>query len=298
MSTPQTQAVVADCLADAAARIGESLMLDKHVARMEARVLAAFAWNVPLSWLIAHDTDPLDHKLFTVFQTLLQRRLGGEPIAYITGRREFYGLEFHVSPAVLIPRPETELLVELALARIPANQTVNVLELGTGSGCIAITLALERPLARITAIDRSNAALAIAQINADALHAHLEFLKSDWFAALKNRKFDLLVSNPPYVATVDPHLARGDVRFEPVSALAAGETGMDDIQAIIRAARRHLTPGGSLVLEHAYNQGDLTRRALDTEGFEMPHTHQDLAGNDRVSCGENPRYMPKSKMSK
>jgi release factor glutamine methyltransferase len=298
MNTSQTQAVVADCLADATVRIGKSLMLDKQTARLEARVLAAFAWNVPPSWLIAHDTDPLDHKPFTVFQTLLQRRLDGEPIAYITGKREFYGREFRVSPAVLIPRPETELLVELALARIPANQPLNVLELGTGSGCIAITLALERPQARITAIDRSDAALAIAQINAGALHAKLEFLKSDWFSALKNRTFDLLVSNPPYVAMADPHLDQGDLRFEPVNALAAGETGMDDIHAIIRAARRHLAPGGSLLLEHACNQGDLSRRALDAEGFEMPRTHQDLAGNDRVSCGRNPRFTPKPQMSK
>lgn len=298
MNTPQMQAAVAACLTDAATRIGESLMLDKQIARLEARVLATFAWNVPLSWLIAHDTDTLDHKQFAAFQTLLQRRLGGEPIAYITGKREFYGREFHVSPAVLIPRPETELLIELALARIPTDQAVSVLELGTGSGCIAITLALERPLARITAIDRSDAALVVAQINANAFHVQPEFLKSDWFAAIKKRTFDFLVSNPPYVATVDPHLNQGDVRFEPMCALTAGETGMDDIQTIISVARPHLTPGGSLILEHGYNQGGLTRRALDAEGFDMLCTHQDLAGNDRVSCGENPKHMPKPKMSK
>ncbi|MEQ1592756.1 MAG: peptide chain release factor N(5)-glutamine methyltransferase [Thiobacillaceae bacterium] len=298
MNTSRTQAAVAACLTDAATRIGESLMLDRQIARLEARVLATFAWNVPLSWLIAHDTDTLDHTQFIAFQTLLQRRLDGEPIAYITGKREFYGREFHVSPAVLIPRPETELLVELALARIPVDQAVSVLELGTGSGCIAITLTLERPLVRITAIDRSDAALVIAQINANALHAQLEFFNSDWFTALQNRTFDLIVSNPPYVATVGPHLDQGDVRFEPISALAAGETGMDDIQTIIRAAHQHLTPGGSLILEHGYNQGDLTRRALDAEGFDMPRTHQDLAGNDRVSCGENPKHTPKPKMSK
>jgi release factor glutamine methyltransferase len=275
-------------LAAAGLQLTTALGLEQREARLEARVLAAFAWNVARSWLIAHDTDVLAADQATHFHALLQRRLAGEPIAYITGWREFYGREFHVTPDVLIPRPETELLVELALARIPHNQAVGVLELGTGSGCIAVTLALERPNARITAIDRSETALAVARLNAGLLNARVEFLASDWFAALGRRKFGLIVSNPPYVAAVDPHLGRGDVRFEPPAALASGREGLDDIQRIIHSARLHLHPAGGLLLEHAYNQGDATRLMLHAAGFTSLHTWRDLAEIDRISGGVGP----------
>jgi len=276
---------VADSLAAASLQLAAALGLEKREARLEARVLAAFAWNVSPAWLIAHDTDPLSDAHVAAFETLLMRRLEGVPIAYLVGAREFYGRPFLVSADVLIPRPDTELLVERALARIPSDQAVDVLDLGTGSGCIAITLALERPLARVTAADRSAAALAIARRNADILNARVEFLSSDWFAALAGRRFDLIVSNPPYVAAADPHLARGDVRFEPLTALAAGHDGLDDLRRLIRAACAHLKPGGSLLLEHGYDQADAVVELLRQHGFEQTCTLRDLAGLDRVSGG-------------
>jgi len=277
---------VAGLLDDASARIASALGLDKREARLETRVLAAFAWNVAPAWLIAHDTDPLAEAHIAAFDVLLARRLAGEPIAYLTGTREFYGRPFHVSSDVLIPRPDTELLVELALARMPPDQAVDVLDLGTGSGCIAITLALERPLARVTAVDRSAAALAIAERNAHALDARVEFLTSDWFDALAERRFDLIVSNPPYIAAADPHLARGDVRFEPVSALAAGQDGLDDLRHLTRRACAHLRPGGTLLLEHGYDQANAVHALLRENGMRHPRSWADLAGILRVSGGE------------
>ena len=278
-------ATVANLIDDATARLAAALSLEKREARLEARVLAAFAWSVSPAWLIAHDTDPLTAAQSAQFQTLLTRRLAGEPVAYLTGTREFYGRPFQVSPDVLIPRPDTELLVDLALARIPPDQAMDVLDLGTGSGCIAITVALERPLARVSAVDRSAAALAIARRNASLLDAHVEFLTSDWFAALAGRRFDLIVSNPPYIASADPHLARGDVRFEPQSALASGPSGLDDIQQIARLAQTHLHPGGSLLLEHGYDQEEAVRDILNAEGYCRVCTWPDLSGTGRVSGG-------------
>src|SRR3569832_1120821 len=223
-------ATVASLLDDAATRIGATLGLDTREARLEARVLAAFAWGVAPAWLIAHDTDLPDQAQLALFCTLLARRLVGEPIAYITGAREFYGRSFRVSPDVLIPRPDTELLVERALTHMPGDQAVEVLDLGTGSGCVAITLALERPLARVTAVDRSDTALAAAKNNGSILNTPDKKKTSDWFTTLAGRRFDLIVGNPPYIATADPHLARGDVRFEPLSALAAGPDCLDDLR--------------------------------------------------------------------
>jgi len=279
-------ATVAGLLSDASVRIAAALGLNSREARLEARVLAAFAWNVPPAWLIAHDTDALGEMQTARFEALLQRRLAGEPVAYLTGTREFYGRPFQVSPDVLIPRPDTELLVELALARIPPDQAMEVLDLGTGSGCIAITLALERPLAHVTAVDRSTAALAISQRNAETLGARVEFLTSDWFAALADRRFDLIVSNPPYIAAADPHLACGDVRFEPLTALAAGHDGLADLRRLTAAACAHLKPGGALLLEHGYDQADAVQALLRINGIRHPQSWADLAGILRVSGGE------------
>jgi release factor glutamine methyltransferase len=278
-------ATVAGLLDEATARIAAALGLEKREARLEARVLAAFAWNVSPAWLIAHDTDALSEGQATQFEALLGRRLAGEPIAYLTGTREFYGRPFQVSPDVLIPRPDTELLVELALARLPPEQPMEVLDLGTGSGCIAITLALERPLARVTAVDRSVDALAIAQHNADKLNARVDFLTSDWFGALAERRFDLIVGNPPYIAAADPHLARGDVRFEPLTALAAGHDGLDDLRQLTATACAHLKPGGTLLLEHGYDQAGAVRALLLDNGIPHPQSWADLAGIARVSGG-------------
>jgi len=280
------QRTVADSLAAATHQLTAALGLEKREARLEARVLAAFAWNVSPAWLIAHDTDPLSDAQTAQFQALLSRRLAGEPIAYLTGTREFYGRPFRVSPDVLIPRPDTELLVELALARIPPDRAMDILDLGTGSGCIAITLALERPLARVTAVDRSTAALTIAQCNADILNARVEFLTSDWFDALAGRRFDLIVGNPPYIAAADPHLTRGDVRFEPLTALAAGHAGLDDLRQLTAVARDHLKPGGALLLEHGYDQADAVQALLRESGIPHPQSWTDLSGILRVSGGK------------
>lgn len=276
---------VIQLLDDATLQLAAALGLEKREARLEARVLAVHAWKVETAWLIAHDTDALSDSQIAAFQSLLSQRLQGRPIAYLVGMREFYGRPFQVTPDVLIPRPDTELLVELALARLPTDQPVDVLDLGTGSGCIAITLALERPHARVTAVDRSDEALAIAQRNADALNAHVEFLASDWFSALAKRSFDLVVSNPPYIAATDPHLARGDLRFEPLTALVGGTDGLIDLRHLVQTAARHLKPGGTLLLEHGYDQSDAVQALLRMSGIPQPQSWADLAGNQRVSGG-------------
>jgi len=276
---------VAAWLDAATVRIAAAQGLEKREARLEARVLAAFAWKVTPAWLIAHDRDTPTDAQIAAADALLTRRLAGEPIAYLVGAREFYGRPFEVSPAVLIPRPYTELLVELALAHAPPGQAVEVLDLGTGSGCIAVTLALERPLAQVTALDRSPAALAVAQRNAARLDAHVEFLSSDWFAALGGRRFDLIVGNPPYIAAGDPHLGRGDIRFEPLAALAAGGDGLDDLRRLTATAGAHLKPGGALLLEHGYNQADAVQALLQASGFQRPRSWTDLSGIRRVSGG-------------
>jgi len=277
---------VAQILDDATTQIAAALGLDKRVARLEARVLASHGWAVETAWLIAHDTDALSDKQIAAFQSLLLLRLEGQPIAYLIGTREFYGRPFLVTPDVLIPRPDTELLVELALERIPPDRSMDILDLGTGSGCIAITLALERPLARITAADRSTAALAVAHRNAEHLGARVEFMTSNWFAAFSGRKFDLIVSNPPYVAAADPHLIRGDVRFEPLSALTAGQDGLDDLRQLTRSAREHLQVGGTLLMEHSYDQAEAVQGLLRTHGINDAYGWADLAGVSRVSGGK------------
>ena len=281
-----TEPTVTGLIDDATTRIATALDLPRRDARLDARVLAAHVLRVEPAWLIAHDTDAVPKRQIDAFQTLLAQRLRGVPIAYLTGRREFYGRPFQVSDAVLIPRPDTELLVELALARIPPEQAVAVLDLGTGSGCIALTLALERPLARVTAVDRSPAALAVAQRNAELLDTRVEFLVSDWFSAIGGRRFDLIVSNPPYIAAADSHLARGDVRFEPLAALTAGADGLDDLRRLIAAACAHLPPGGALLLEHGHDQAAAVRSQLLQNGIPTPQSWNDLAGIQRVSGGQ------------
>jgi release factor glutamine methyltransferase len=267
--------------------LGATLNLDPRESRLEAQILLCHAIQQPRSWLAAHDRDPIPPEQAAAFTALLQRRLQGEPIAYILGEREFYSLDFKVTPAVLIPRPETELLVDLALERLPAGIPCRVLDLGTGSGAVAVTLALHRPQTEVVAVDQSAAALEIARENAQRLGAdNLRLIQSGWYSALDGEKFDLIVSNPPYIAAADPHLTQGDVRFEPPSALASGADGLDDIRAIIRDAAAHLKPDGWLLFEHGYNQAAACRELLAQAGFEQVASAADLAGIERISYGQ------------
>jgi len=220
------------------------------------------------------------------FEALVEARARGTPVAYLLGSRAFHRFELQVTPAVLIPRPETERLVELALERIPPGQPCSIADLGTGSGAIALALALERPHARVLATDASEAALEVARANAARLGAgNVLFAHGDWCAALGGAPFDLIASNPPYIAAGDPHLARGDLRFEPASALASGVDGLDAIRTIVAAAPAHLVPGGWLLLEHGWEQGAAVRALLSAHGFEAVTSARDLAGHERVSFG-------------
>jgi len=238
------------------------------------------------AFLIAHSERTLTEDEQASVQACFSRRAAGEPVAYIVGRREFFGRDFLVSPAVLIPRPETELLVELALVRMRGMVSPQVLDLGTGSGCIAITLALERSDATVAAVEASAEALRVAAVNARELGAkNMRFLHGSWFEGVGDEVFDLVVSNPPYVADADPHLMAGDLRFEPRSALAAGAAGLDDIAAIVAAAPRHLRPGGWLLLEHGWDQAEAVAELFARAGFGDCFLARDLAGHPRVGGG-------------
>jgi release factor glutamine methyltransferase len=235
------------------------------------------------TWLISHDHLGLDEDVLLNFASLVARRSAGEPVAYLVGHREFFGREFAVSPDVLIPRPETELLVEITLANIAAGDAPRILDLGTGSGCIAITLALECPQAQVSAVDKSETALTVAGGNATRLGGQVRLILSDWFAALADEHFDLIVANPPYIAADDPHLAAGDLRYEPSAALSSGADGLQAIRRIIAAAPAYLAPGGYLWLEHGYDQAIAVRELLAAAGLANIEQHRDLAGILRVS---------------
>lgn len=264
-----------------------TLALEPEVAALEAAVLLGQVLNQSRAYLLAHPEMELDDASLTPFATLLQRRLHGEPIAYLLGQREFYGFEFSVTPDVLIPRPETELLVELALERIPPDQALQVLDLGTGSGAIALSIAKLRPQAQITAVDCAPGALSIARHNALRLGCtSIKILESDWFSALDiTHPFDLIVSNPPYIAIGDPHLTRGDVKSEPALALLGGIEGLDAIRHIVFKARSYLRDSGCLLFEHGYDQGAACREILHSHGWQQIASYADLSGWDRVSGG-------------
>ena len=271
----------------------DDLIRDSGLPRAEARRLLASLTGQPLTWFMAHGDDPANPNTATRFQTLAERRRAGEPLAYLLGQQEFYGRPFTVSPAVLIPRADTETLVETALEQLlllrQQRRTVplSLLELGTGSGIIAITLALEAPDTGVHAVERSPEALAMAQQNAKALGAHrIHWHAGSWWQALASpRRFDLIVSNPPYIAAHDHHLQQGDLRFEPPQALAAGPDGLDDLRIIIGGAPAHLTSGGWLLLEHGYDQEAPVQALLRDAGFAEVFTRRDLAGQPRVSGG-------------
>lgn len=256
------------------------------IDRIDAEWLLAHALDKSRSWLFAHSGDPVQPDVAGGFEALLARRQAGEPVAYLTGMQGFWTLELEVSTATLIPRPETELLVELALARIPVDAVARVADLGTGSGAIALAIARERPRAAVIATDASTAALEVARRNAARNRiANIEFRDGDWFAPLAGEAFDLIASNPPYIADGDPHLGEGDLRFEPPTALSSGPDGLDAIRRIVRDAPGHLAPGGWLLLEHGWDQGEAVRALLQAAGFADVETAQDLEGRDRVSLG-------------
>jgi release factor glutamine methyltransferase len=277
---------VDEALAGAASRIAAALDLDSASARVEARSLLRHALRVDTAWLAAHGRDALAEGAERArFEALLARRLGGEPVAYLTGGREFFGLDFVVSPAVLIPRPETETLVEAALDRISPDGRCRVLDLGTGSGCVAIAIARHLPRAEVTAVDASEGALAVARENANRIlgPGRLRLLGGDWFAPVAGERFGLVIANPPYVAEGDPHLSRGDLRFEPRAALVAGTDGLDCIRRIVREAPAHLSPGGWLLFEHGYDQAETCRNLLGESGLQEVISIRDLSGSERVS---------------
>ncbi|MBC7756818.1 MAG: peptide chain release factor N(5)-glutamine methyltransferase [Bdellovibrio sp.] len=333
--------------------------IQAETAKLEAQLLLQHVLNINRAWLIAHENDALQPNIYEAYRTMLQRRLNGEPIAYILGYREFYGLKLKVTPATLIPRPDTETLVEAALARIPimvrqahherdlsapvrpelvegqqndsssspsfsrkwesmlnlnqkmgshfgGNDEVNdanntregtqacefsVLDLGTGTGAIALAIAKHRPQVNVTALDASQAALDIAIENTQNLNiSNVKFILSDWFSALNHQniaqKFDVIVSNPPYIESDDAHLKQSDLRFEPISALASGADGLDDIRTIIKQAKNHLILHGCLLLEHGYNQAEAVAHLLTQAGFNEVETIKDLSGNNRVTLGK------------
>ena len=293
-----------------------ALGLDSNTARIEVQCLLQHSLNVARAYLIAHPERILSSDEAATYQSFFQRRLGGEPIAYILGEREFFGLNLMVTPATLIPRPETELLVELALERLinfsgtwhPLPQSLprwereakpplptgegwgggsfRVLDMGTGSGAIALAIARHRPSAEVWACDASTAALAVATENAKRLAIpNVHFLESDWFSALNGQRFDIIVSNPPYVATDDQHLSKGDLRFEPITALASGADGLEDIRLIVQQAGAHLNSNGWLLLEHGYDQAAQVRELLQRARFEAVFSAKDLSGFERCSGG-------------
>ena len=255
---------------------------------VDAEILLAHALGKSRSWLFAHAADPVADDAHANFQFLLQRRIDGEPVAYLTGTRGFWTLDLEVTSATLVPRQETELLVELALARIPVDVPMRVADLGTGSGAIALSIAKERSKSRVIATDASLAALAVAQRNAlrNGI-ANIEFRSGDWFTPLQGARFDIIASNPPYIAEGDPHLDRGDLRFEPAMALSCGPDGLNAIRTIVGDARAHLDAGGWLLLEHGWDQGHVVRRLLSEACFIDVETAHDLEGRDRVSLGRS-----------
>lgn len=272
---------VSTLLADAAARLAHS-----PSPRLDAEVLLAHVLGVTRTYLYTWPDKTVAPAQMLAFETLLARRAAGEPVAYLTGTREFWSLPLQVSPAVLIPRPETELLVEWVLACLPAEEVLTVLDLGTGCGAIALALAHERPQWRVLATDASCAALEIARANARRLALNnVEFIAADWLAPFVGAGAAAIVSNPPYIAATDPHLEQGDVRYEPRSALQAGLDGLDDVRRIIAEAGNCLRRGGGLWLEHGYNQGAPVRELLRAAGYREVATHADLAGLERTSSG-------------
>jgi release factor glutamine methyltransferase len=256
------------------------------LARVDAEYLLSHYLSKPRSWLYAHSDYQLKPEQEIDFKELVNRRQQGEPIAYIAGRRGFWTFDLLVTPDTLIPRPETELLVELAIECIDLNSASNVLDLGTGTGAIALAIAQERPKANVVAVDYSEPALIVARQNAAELNIrNIEIFHSNWFGGLQERRFDVIVSNPPYIEDADEHLLQGDLRFEPRTALASGADGLDDIRIIVSGAKAHLNSKAWLLIEHGWNQAEPIRQLFIDAGYVDVTTEQDLAKRDRVTMG-------------
>jgi release factor glutamine methyltransferase len=252
--------------------------------RLEAELLLGLVLRKPRSFLHTWPEQRLDEPQAAHYETLLRRRFAGEPIAYMTGIREFWSMPLKVTPQVLIPRPETELLVEKALLRLPVDEDLRVLDLGTGSGAVSLAIAKERPRATVIGVDVSLTALEVARLNARLQKLdNVEFRESDWFDAVRGEKFSIVVGNPPYVADDDPHLGRGDARFEPRLALDAGPGGMDCFRAIVDRAHNYIVRQGWLLLEHGPTQHLPLRRLLEAQHYHDITIHKDAAGHDRIT---------------
>jgi release factor glutamine methyltransferase len=258
-------------------------------ARLDAEVLLLHVLGRSRAWLFAHGDDALDPAHALAFEALVARRALGVPVAHLTGAREFWSMTLKVTPDTLIPRPDTELLVELALERVPTDAFSTLADLGTGTGAVALALARDRPRARVIATDASAAALSVARENARELKIpNVEFALGDWCEALGDMQCDLVVSNPPYIETGDAHLEQGDLRYEPIAALASGADGLDAIRAIAQQVPAHLKPGAWLLVEHGWRQGEAVRKVLTDNGFIDVATWRDLEARDRVSGGRRP----------
>jgi release factor glutamine methyltransferase len=281
---------VSALLAEGDARLARVADRPRH----EAEILLGAALGRSRAWLLAHgDERILDCEATDVYEAHLTRRARGEPMAYILGEREFWSLRLAVTPAVLIPRPETELVVELSLASLPPQAAARVLDLGTGSGAIALALAHERPRLNVVGIDLSDEAVELARFNAAQLGvSNAGFRAGHWYEPVAGERFDLIVGNPPYIATTDPRVEREVRLFEPPAALYSGADGLDALRAIVAGAAAHLVPGGGLILEHGDDQGAAVRTLLERQGFRQVATHHDLAGRDRCTAGRRPGDAP------
>ena len=268
-----------------ALRMAQHALMGSDTAQIDAELLLAAAIGKPRTHLYTWPEQILTPAQRSYFESVLERRVLGEPVAYIIGTRDFWTLNLRVNRHVLIPRPETELLVETALALVTTPEA-HIADLGTGSGAIALALASERRLWKVMATDMSIAALTVASDNASLLGIpNVRFRQGSWCEALEPAQFDLIVSNPPYIDAADPHLAQGDLRFEPRPALVAADEGLADIRALCSQASNHLKPGGWLLLEHGWTQGPAVRGNLEQNGFDALSTLKDLNGNDRVTLG-------------
>ena len=276
---------IEQALKSAKQQLIEANLLDTPL--LDAELLMAECLNKDRTYLFTWGDRALDNEQMACFKKSLTLRLEGRPIAHILGYREFWGLKLKVTADTLIPRPDTETLIETVLS-LTLPHAPSILDMGTGSGAIALALKSELPESTITGLDKSNAALKVAQENALQLRLNIDFLRSDWFSSIPDNKFDCIVSNPPYIEEQDPHLKLGDVRFEPISALTSGQDGLDDISLIVDKAWHHLNPNGWLVIEHGYNQSVVVSELLARKGYHKIQVARDLGDNPRVSLAQKP----------